>query len=394
VPLPTISPRVRALLAARPVFDAHVDAIGFAADLGHDLGERTSGQFDLERAAEGGLGAWVVVCWPDPAHHLARSFERAAEMLAAAHALEERHPARFRLVGSAPELAAARAAGATAGIAGIEGGHALEESRAKLEWFFEHGLRVLTLVWNNHLAWIRSCQPGAGADVPEGLAPFGREVLRAANELGVLIDLSHAGERAFHEVLATSARPVIASHSGCKALFDHPRNLDDAQLTALAAHGGVVGIVFHPGFLDAAARAEQARVRALPEFARAEGASPAARFLAQQRVMRARAAPLPAERLVEHVLHAIDVAGIDHVGIGSDFDGIESGPEGLEDARGYAVLAELLAQRGLGDEDLRRVLGGNMERVFAAATGPGTRAHGTRGRVRLAPSQAAAAAAT
>lgn len=374
---PSLSPRVRALLARRPVFDAHVDAIGFAADLGHDLGTLTPGQFDLVRAAKGGLGTWVVVCWPDPAHHLGRSFARASEMLAAAHALAERHPARFRLVGNSAELAAAHAAGAIAGIAGIEGGHALEQSLAKLDWFFERGLRVMTLVWNNHLAWIRSCQSGAGAGVPEGLSDFGREVVRRMNELGIVVDLSHAGERSFFEALETSVRPVIASHSGCKSLHDHPRNLSDPQLRALARQGGVVGIVFHPGFLDAAARAEEARVRRLPAYAGLQG-EPMAKFLAQQRLMRTLAAPLPAARLVEHVEHAVEVAGIDHVGLGSDYDGIERTPEGLEDASGYAILAELLARRGFGDDDLVKILGGNMERVFHAATGAGTRAAESR----------------
>ena len=369
---PPISPRVRALLARRPVFDAHVDAIGFAADLGHDLVRGSPGQFDLERATQAGLGAWVVVCWPDPALHLERSFARAAEMLAAAQALEARHPERFRLVGNGAELGAARADGVIAGILGIEGGHALEEDLAKLEWFFARGLRVLTLVWNNHLSWIRSCQSGVGAGVPEGLSAFGREVVRRMNALGIVVDLSHAGERAFFDALETSTRPAIASHSGCRALHDHPRNLTDEEMRALAQQGGVVGIVFHPGFLDAGARAEEARVRALPAYTGIVEVSAAAKFLAQQRVMRAHAAPLPAERLVDHVVHAVHVAGIAHVGLGSDYDGIERGPEWLEDARGYAVLAELLARRGFGDEELLMILGGNMERVFRAATGAGT----------------------
>lgn len=229
-------------------------------------------------------------------------------------------------------------------------------------------------MWNNHLAWIRSCQGGAGAGVPEGLSDFGREVVRRMNALGIVVDLAHAGERAFFDVLETSSRPVIASHSGCRSLHDHPRNLSDEQLRALAQHGGVAGIVFHPGFLDARARAEEARVRALPEYTGLAGSPPAARFLAQQQVMRARATPLLAERLVEHVVHAVKVAGVEHVGLGSDYDGIERGPEWLEDARGYPVLAELLARRGFGDAELLQILGGNMERVFLAATGAGTAA--------------------
>lgn len=374
-PPPLVSARVRALLARRPVFDAHVDAIGFATDLDHDLGTVTPGQFDLVRAAEGGLGTWVVVAWPDPEHHLPRSHARALEMLAAAHALAARHCERFRLVGNGAELGRAQAEGRIAGIVGIEGGHALEESLAKLDELFASGLRVLTLVWNNHLSWIRSCQPGAGAGVPEGLSVFGRGVVRRMNALGIVVDLSHAGERAFFDALDASAQPVIASHSGCKSLHDHPRNLSDEQLRALAGRGGVAGIVFHPGFLDADARAEQARVRRLHEYADLAPSSPAARFLAQQGVMRARSTPMPAERLVDHIVHAARVAGIDHVGLGSDYDGIEQGPEWLEDARGYAVLAELLARRGFEDDELLKILGGNMERVFRAVTGPGTTAH-------------------
>ncbi len=376
VPRPPLSPRVRALLASSPVFDAHVDAIGRALDLGDDLARSGRGQFDLVRAAEGGLGAWVVVCWVDPAScesvppEPSRSFARARDMLAAAHELGARHPERFRLVGNGPELAAARAAGRIAGVAGIEGGHALEGSLEKLGWFFEHGLRVLTLVWNNHLSWMRSCQPGAGADVPEGLSDFGRELVRELDRLGIVIDLSHAGKRSFLDVLETSERPVIASHSGCRALHDHPRNLDDEKLCALAAREGVVGIVFHPGFLDAEARAEEARVRATPAYTGIAETDPARRFLRQQRVMREHAAPLAAARLVEHVVHAVEVAGIDHVGLGSDYDGIERGPEWLEDASGYAVLAELLARRGFTDADLQKVLGLNMERVFRAVTAP------------------------
>ncbi|MEQ1891605.1 MAG: membrane dipeptidase, partial [Planctomycetota bacterium] len=302
------------------------------------------------------------------AHHLARSFARANDMIASAEALAARHPTRFRLIRNGAELDAARAAGASAGILGIEGGHALEESLAKLELLWARGLRVLTLVWNNHLAWIRSCQPGAGAHVPPGLSAFGRDVVRRMDELGIVIDLSHAGERSFFDTLETTRQPVIASHSGCMALHAHPRNLTDDQLRALAANGGVCGIVFHPGFLDADARAEEARVRKLPAYLACDEPEPMARFLAQQQVMRREARPLPAERLVEHVLHAIEVAGIDHVGLGSDYDGIERAPAGLEDARGYAVLAELLAQRGLSDGDLLRVLGGNMERVFRRVT--------------------------
>jgi len=369
---PALSPTVRELVRRRPVFDAHADSIGRALDLGHDLGRSGPGHLDLVRGAAGGLGAWVVVCWVDPELYLERSFERAAAMLGEAQRLAERHPERFRIVGDAGELRAAREAGCVAGILGIEGGHAIEEDLAKLEWFHAHGLRVLTLVWNNHLAWVRSCQAGAGAGVPAGLSPFGREVVQRMNELGIVVDLSHAGERSFFDALAATTQPTIASHSACMSLHEHPRNLTDEQLRALAENGGVVGIVFHPGFLDADARAEEARVRQTARYREISRDDPAACFLQQQGVMRELASPMSAQRLVDHVVHAVEVAGIDHVGIGSDYDGIERGPEWMEDATGYGVLAELLVRRGFSIDDCQKVLGANMERVFAAVTAGGS----------------------
>ncbi len=358
-----------------PVFDAHVDSIGRALDLGHDLGRRGPGHLDLVRAREGGLGALVLVCWVDPERFPDASFPRAAALLERIHDLARRHPDLAVLVGNGADLERARAAGRTAAIAGIEGGHAIEESLEKLRWFFERGVRVLTLVWNNHLRWVRSCQPGAGADVPAGLSAFGREVVAEMNRLGMLIDVSHACPRTLQDVLEASARPVIASHSGCAALHEHPRNVRDEDLRRLASAGGVLGIVFHPGFLDAAARAEEARVRDTRCYRDVQAASPAAAFLKRQRILRAKAAPLPLERLVDHVAHAAEVAGVEHVGLGSDFDGIERGPAGLEDARCYPALAEALARRGFAPAEVEAVLGANLRRVFAQVTGPGTAAH-------------------
>jgi membrane dipeptidase len=359
-----------------PVFDAHVDSLQRALDLGHDLGRRGPGHLDLVRAAEGGVTSLVLVCWVDPATvDRAASGARARALLREAHRLAERHPDRVALVGNAAELRAAHAAGKIAGIPGIEGGHAIEEDLANLRWFFEHGLRVMTLVWNNHLPWIRSCQDGAGPEVPDGLSDFGREVVREMNRLGMVVDLSHAGEQSFHDALEVTRAPVIASHSGCRALHDHPRNLTDDQLRALAANDGVVGIVFHPGFLDAEARAEEARVRESDAYRRIEGANETERMLLQSELMAARARPLAAERLVDHLLHAVEVAGVRHVGLGSDYDGIQRGPRGLDDASCYGRLADLLLERGLGESDVRRVFATNMERVFERVTGEGSLAY-------------------
>jgi membrane dipeptidase len=361
---PVLGEPARSWLAAQPVFDAHVDALQRAVDLGHDLGERTPGQFDLVRAREGGLGTVVLVCWVDPVYLPDGARARANALLDAAHALAARHPERLLLARSPSDLVWARRTGRIAGVPGIEGGHALEESLAVLEDFHRRGLRVLTLVWNNHLSWIRSCQPGAPAGTPEGLNAFGRSVVVRMQELGMVVDLSHAGERSFYDALELGDAPPMASHSGCRALHDHPRNLDDDQLRALAARDGVIGIVFHPGFLDAEARAEEARVRALPEYAALKQSNGTAQFLAQSELLRARARPLALSRLIDHVEHACEVAGPRHVGLGSDYDGIERTPLGVEDASGYGRVAQAMAERGFDGETVRAVLGGNFERLF------------------------------
>jgi membrane dipeptidase len=371
-----LSGAARTLIAERPVFDAHVDSLQLALDLGADLGEQGRGHLDLARGRDGGLGSVVFVCWPDAKYAQASgaSFERTSALLGAFHRLAASRRELMRWAGNGEMARSARAAGLVVGIPGIEGGHAIEDSLENLEHFFVHGVRVLTLVWNNHLAWIRSCRDGAGAHVPEGLNGFGREVVRRMNELGMLVDLSHAGRRSFYDALEASSAPVIASHSGCSALYDHPRNLDDDQLRALADHGGVIGIVFYPGFLDEQARADQQRLCEDTEYKALQGANDTDLFERQGRWLQARVPPLSAERVADHVCHAVEVAGIEHVGVGSDFDGILTAPRGLEDASRYGVLAELLLRRGFTSEDARAVLGGNMQRAFERATGPDTRA--------------------
>ncbi len=365
-----LSAEVSVLMARRPVFDAHADSIGRALDLGHDLGQRGPGHLDLVRGQAGGLGTLVTVCWVDPEVYAEGAFERAGAMFQAAHDLAARHPSRYRLVSHGEERAEAHAQGKVAGILGIEGGHAIEGDLDKLHWFFNRGLRVMTLVWNNHLHWIRSCQDGAGPNVPEGLSEYGRQIVGEMNWLGILVDVSHTCEAAFYDVLEASSLPVIASHSGCRALHDHPRNLTDDQLRFLGNTGGVVGIVFHPGFLDAEARAAEGDVRESAAYHALQHPNEAQRFLDQQELMQRTAPALPAERLVDHVMHAVEVAGIDHVGIGSDYDGVQRTPAGLEDASCYGVLAELLLRRGLDLEGIEKILGRNMERVFHLATGP------------------------
>lgn len=365
--------RIGAMLTS--VFDAHVDSLQRALELGDDLGTVTSGHLDLVRGRAGGLGAVVLVCWVDPVHmESGAAGARCGELLGEYHALLERHPELIAFGGNGRLVEEARERGLVAGIAGIEGGHSIEESLSSLERFFEGGVRVMTLVWNNHLSWVRSCRDGAGPEVPAGLSAFGREVVERMNALGMLVDLSHASERAFYDTLSVSSRPVIASHSGCQEVREHPRNLSDGQLRALAESGGVVGAVFCTPFLDGECGAELVRLRESAEYLGIDEGGEAATFFARARFLQESGPKLSIERVCDHICHAAEVAGVECVGIGSDFDGIDHTPTGLEDAGCYPALAAALLGRGFTQGELEGVFWGNMARVFAEATGAGTRA--------------------
>lgn len=353
------------------VFDGHVDALQRALDLGHDLTRRTPGHFDLPRARAGGVGAVVLTAWVDAPFAATRgaSKARAEAILGAGHALVARAPREALLVRDGRDIAEARRTGRVGVILGIEGGHALEDDPANLEHFHRLGVRVLTLTWNNHLAWARSCQGGAGPEVPEGLSALGRAIVRRMGELGIVVDLSHAGERTFFDTLEVDGPPVLASHSCCKALADHPRNVTDAQMRALAARGGVLGLTFVTPFLDEAERAAEGTHRAHEEYVRF-GARPATEALLMRGDwLHARLPPFPLDRVVDHILHACEVMGPAHVALGSDFDGIERRPAGLDGADGFPALDAALARRGVSAEDRAAILGGNLARLFSAVTG-------------------------
>jgi membrane dipeptidase len=374
------------------VFDAHVDSMLRELDLGEDLGTapgpgQEARHLDLVRGREGGLGAVVFAAWVAP--HFVRKGEallaasasqggantRVHAILDTAHALAARHPDQVAITRNGAELEAAVAAGRIAAILGIEGGHAIENSLAKLDEVHARGVRLMTLVWNNHLTWIRSCQSvpeDLAFEVPSGLSDFGREVVARMNELGMVVDVSHSSQVAFDHALETSTAPLLASHSGCTAIRDHPRNLTDDQLRRLADAGGCLGIVFHGGFLDNAAAAEDARIYASPDYRAirmGENAPKGAALEYAQNAYHQRIAkPMSMEVVTDHVLHAIDKAGIEHVGLGSDYDGIPRTPEGLGDASCYPNLSRSLARRGLSEHEIEAVMGANIRRLFAEVT--------------------------
>jgi len=333
------------------------------------LAGKSPGQLDLPRARAGGLGAVVMTAWVHPRYckKIGGARGRAESLLDELGKFALSAPDEVGLVRTASDWSAARANGQLALVAGMEGGHPLEEDGRLLDIFFERGLRVLTLVWNNHLPWVRSCDPQVPAGVPKGLSAVGRGLVMRMNELGILVDVSHCGPRSFYDALDASSKPVIASHSACRALHGHQRNLDDDQLRALGANGGVVGVPFLPSFLDREAEQEAARWRDTDDYRALRGSSDAGLEVARTRHMKKVLPPLAIERLVDHIEHVASLLGIEHVGLGSDFDGITATVAGLNDASCYGNLVMPLRARGFSEGDIAAVCGLNMERVLLAS---------------------------
>ena len=282
-----------------------------------------------------------------------------------------RHPNDLVMATTAAEILAAHKRGRIAILMGLEGGHAIDSDLSVLRSYAELGVRYLTLTHTNHTPWAdSSAKPGEH----NGLTDFGRQVVRELNRLGMMVDISHVSDKTFQDALDASAAPVIASHSSSRALASAPRNMTDDMLRALARKGGVVHINFYEGFLDngfaereQTLKAEQAEQDAIddrtPKFGDRSQNGPAVRKLNARRI--GKLGRLPLSRLLDHFEHAVKVAGVDHVGLGSDFDGADDlFPEGMEDISKTPNLVRGLMERGFSDEDILKILGGNTLRVM------------------------------
>jgi membrane dipeptidase len=260
---------------------------------------------------------------------------------------------------------------------GIEGGHAIENSLALLRNYYALGVRYMTLTWANSNDWADSSGDLDDPAIPHhnGLTPFGHEVIAEMNRLGMMIDVSHASDATLADVLAVTRAPILASHSAARALTDSPRNLTDDQLRAIAATGGAIMVNFYSAFIDETYRQAVLTIR---DQRSAEHVALAAEYAARSEpipfhaanaIDRKYAAALPRpplSSLIDHFDHIIRIAGVDHVGIGTDFDGISSMPEGIDSAADLPKITEALLARGHSPQDLHKLLGGNLMRVFAA----------------------------
>ncbi|WP_431476664.1 dipeptidase [Massilia eburnea] len=361
----------RALLDKVPLIDGHNDLPWtIREDATHpmdveryDLRQRTPHETDLARLKQGKLSAqfWSVYV---PGEMKSGWAVAQLEQIDLARRMIAKYPESLVLATRSSDIAKAKREGKIASFIGMEGGHVIENSLGALRAYYDLGARYMTLTHNTTLDWVDAAM---GERKHGGLAPFGREVVREMNRLGMLVDLSHVSAEAMQQALDTSEAPVIFSHSSARALDDHLRNVPDEVLKRLPANGGVVMVTFVPAFISPQVAAWH---KGLGEALRGVGAaqgSPEFNAVKDAYIAKAGAAPKATLSMVaDHIEHVARVAGRDHVGIAGDYYGSVN-PEGLEDVSTYPALFAELIRRGWSDKDLAKLAGGNLVRAFASA---------------------------
>ncbi|MFL6229875.1 MAG: dipeptidase [Pyrinomonadaceae bacterium] len=356
------------------VVDTHNDILSFMYDDDYDIGTSSVGlhQTDIARMKQGGLTAEFFSVFVDRVYaEKGGAARRALDLIDRVYRAAEQHPNDLVLANSVEDIRRAKRQGRVAALMGIEGGHAIEDSLDALRVFYRLGVRYMTLTHNNTNNWADSC-----CDKPthNGLSDFGKEVVREMNRLGMFVDISHVSDKTMSDVLDVSTAPVIASHSSARALADRPRNIPDDLLRRIAKNGGVVMVNFYPAFISMdyyhASQARDAKLKSQRDALQAQFKDDPKRLEAELKKL-SDANPLPSvplSVLMEHFEHVIKVAGIDHVGIGSDFDGVENElPADMDEISKLPNITYELLKRGHSEQDVRKVLGENLLRAMSEA---------------------------
>lgn len=374
-----ISPRARALQDSALVIDTHADTPQRFLEEGFDIGNTDPndyGSISLDKAKAGNLGAEFFSIWVEPETNRGHFARQTLDLIDSVYQQANRHPSRMMMAFSVADIQLAHKEKKLAALMGIEGGHSIENDIHLLRDFYRLGVRYMTLSWSNTNEWADSSGDINDPKVAHhnGLTDFGKQVVLEMNRLGMMVDISHVADKTFWDAIATTKAPVIASHSSARALTNHPRNMTDDMLRAVAKNGGVVQVNFYSAFIDenyrkaAAAQAKQrdAAVKAHLDQLRAEGKTPA--YLDSDKIEREWAAKIPRpplKSLIDHIDHIAKVAGVDHVGLGSDFDGVSGAlPQEIDSAADLPKITQALLDRGYKPEDIRKILGENLLRVF------------------------------
>jgi membrane dipeptidase len=327
---------------------------------------------NIERMKKGGLTAEFFSLYVKPWYvEHGGSARRTLDMIDSVYRAVERHPRDLMFATSVADIRRAKRQGKIAALMGIEGGHAIEDSLPTLREFYRLGVRYMTLTWNNTNNW---ADAGRGEKKHQGLSDFGKEVVREMNRLGMMIDVSHVSDETMSDALEVSKAPIIASHSSARALSNVPRNIPDDLLKRIAKNGGVIHVNFYSVFVDTNTVSPQSTAR--DERLKAQQAAidkkykndPERRAEESDKLEAANPLPpLPISKLIDHIDHIVKVAGIDHVGIGADFDGANDMPEGAQDVSMLPNITYELLKRGYSERDIRKILGENLLRAFAEA---------------------------
>jgi len=368
----TVSPTAEKLHRQALVMDLHADTPQrFLFEPSFDFSKRTStGHMDIPRMRAGGLDGVFMSIWCEGTLTGPKAVKRSLDLIDSVHQVIRKNPQDLVLATTAADVRSAAAQGKLAILMGMEGGHMIDDDLGMLRTYAALGVRYLTLTHFVNNNWADS-----STDKPKhnGLTAFGKDVVRELNRLGVMVDISHVADKTFYDALEVTQAPVIASHSSMRAIDNHPRNMTDDMLRALARNGGVVHINYHVGFLsqeylDASRKATKEVQDANPEAEKRCGENEACRIqldedLHQKALREGRVPRVDWMKIVEHIEHAVKVAGVDHVGLGSDFDGANM-PDGMDDVSMLPRITEALLKKGYKDADIVKIIGGNTLRVM------------------------------
>ena len=378
----TVSAKAREIHNSAIVIDTHADTPQRFLDEDYDIGStdaKDPGHISLDKAKAGNLGAEFFSIWVEPEANQGHFARRTLDLIDSVYQQAARHPDRMTMAFSVDDIERAHREHKLAALLGIEGGHSIENDVRLLRDFYRLGVRYMTLSWSNTNEWADS---SGDIDNPKvehhnGLTAGGKQIVLEMNRLGMLVDVSHVSDKTFYDALATTKAPVIASHSSARALTNHPRNMTDDMLRAVASNGGVVQVNFYNAFIDenyrkaaeAQAKDRDAAVKAYTGQLKAAGKT--ITYLDEDRIEREWAARIPRpplSSLIDHIDHIAKVAGVDHVGLGSDFDGVSGAtPAGIDSAADLPKITQALLDRGYSADDIRKILGGNLLRVFREA---------------------------
>jgi membrane dipeptidase len=374
-----VSAKALAIQNSAIVVDTHADTPQRFLDEGFDIGSTDPndiGHLSLDKAKRGNLGAEFFSIWVDPETNQGHFAKHTFDLIDSVYEQAAHHPDRMMMAFSVADIERAHKEHKLAACMGIEGGHSIENDIHLLRDYYRLGVRYMTLTWSNTNEWGDSSGDIDDTKIQHhnGLTDFGKQVVVEMNRLGMMVDISHVADKTFWDAIATTKAPVIASHSSARALDDAPRNMTDDMLRAVAKNGGVVDVNFFSGFDDQnfwnAAKA-QAKDKAAAEQKyidemKAQGKE--VNYIELDRIDREWTAKIPRppfKVLIDHIDHIAKIAGVDHVGLGSDFDGVSGAtPQGMNSAADLPKITQGLLDRGYSADDIKKILGGNLLRVF------------------------------